>query len=87
VLTYAPTPKAPERRAVALKCDHCPDRQAQGLPPACVEACKVGALSWGEPAQEMAAKGRSLAQAYFAASRGVAESPEPEMIRLWRQLG
>lgn len=87
VLTYAPTPKAPERRAVALKCDHCPERQAQGRPPACVEACKVGALTWGEPAEEMAAKGRFLAQAYFAASRGVAESPEPEMIRLWRQLG
>ena len=33
---------------MAIKCDHCIDRQRQGSIPACVEACKVGALEWGE---------------------------------------
>jgi carbon-monoxide dehydrogenase iron sulfur subunit len=31
-----------------VKCDHCIERQRQGASPACVEACKVGALVWGE---------------------------------------
>jgi len=29
------------------KCDMCPDRQADGRPPACVEACPTGSLMWG----------------------------------------
>jgi len=85
VLTFAPTPQAPERRAVALKCDHCPDRQAQGRPPACVEACKVGALTYGEPAHALAEKARWLARTFFAAPPP--PEPVPETIRLWRHLG
>ncbi len=86
VLTYAATAQAPERRAVALKCDQCPDREAAGRVPACVEACKVGALTYGELKDAMAAKGQSLAQAFYAASQPPAEGGPPEMIRLWRQL-
>jgi carbon-monoxide dehydrogenase iron sulfur subunit len=33
---------------VAVKCDHCIDRQRKGLIPACVESCKAGALEFGE---------------------------------------
>ncbi len=33
---------------VAVKCDLCPDRLAAGREPACVEACKVDALEFGE---------------------------------------
>ena len=32
---------------VMFKCDMCPDRRAEGRPPACVEACKTGALQFG----------------------------------------
>ncbi len=85
VLTYGPVYKAPDRAAVALKCDQCPDREKVGWVPACVEACKVGALAYGEWQDEQAGKARALAQAYFGAGR--AEEELPQGIRLWRQLG
>jgi len=36
------------RRDVNAKCDNCIDRQREGRIPACVEACKTGALEFGE---------------------------------------
>ena len=39
---------APPHKAVAVKCDNCEQRQDQGLIPACVEMCKVGALTFEE---------------------------------------
>jgi carbon-monoxide dehydrogenase iron sulfur subunit len=48
VITYHAAVEAPGRVAVAIKCDHCVERQRQGLGPACVEVCKVGALEFGE---------------------------------------
>jgi carbon-monoxide dehydrogenase iron sulfur subunit len=88
VLNYAATFKAPEKRAVALKCDQCPEREAVGLVPACVEACKVGALTYGEVEHTQVAKGRAFAQAVFQslpADREAAAAP-PATISLWRTL-
>jgi anaerobic carbon-monoxide dehydrogenase iron sulfur subunit len=88
VLTYAATAKTPERRAVALKCDQCPEREAVGRVPACVEVCKVGALTYGEVEDSQVDKGRALAQAVFQAlkaDRDAAPAP-PETIARWRQL-
>jgi carbon-monoxide dehydrogenase iron sulfur subunit len=48
VITYHAQASAPGRPAVAVKCDHCIDRQRLGQEPACVEACKVGALEFGD---------------------------------------
>ena len=48
VITYFASKEAPEKTAVAIKCDNCIERQHQGLIPACVESCKVGALEFGE---------------------------------------
>jgi len=36
------------KREVNAKCDNCIDRQKEGREPACVEACKTGALEFGE---------------------------------------
>jgi carbon-monoxide dehydrogenase iron sulfur subunit len=87
-LTYAATFQAPERHAVALKCDQCPDREAAGRLPACVEACKVGALTYGEVEELQEEKGRVIAQAVFAAFQVAAETAPrlPETISRWRIL-
>jgi carbon-monoxide dehydrogenase iron sulfur subunit len=88
VLTYAATAQAPEKRAVALKCDQCPEREAAGRVPACVEACKVGALTYGEVEDSQVDKGWALAQAVFQSlpAESGASPAIPEMIARWREL-
>jgi len=88
VLTYAPVQTAPDKAAVALKCDQCPDRERAGQVPACVAACKVGALTYGDWETAQADKGRAIARAVFAALPA-SEDPgdTPPLIRLWRELG
>ena len=75
VLTYAPVSQAPDKLAVALKCDQCPDREKVGRVPACVAACKVGALTYGDWQEAQADKGRALAQAFFALLPGAERGP------------
>ena len=88
VLTFYPSPTVKLDKAVAIKCDHCIDRQHQGQSPACVEACKVGALVFGDINELI--KNASLRLA-SAVSVAVGEM-QPEMARLpanveaWRDL-
>ncbi len=46
VIRFHEDPLAPTGKTVAVKCDNCHDRQMQGRIPACVEACKAGALTF-----------------------------------------
>ena len=89
VLTYAPLAAAPDKPAVALKCDQCPDREKVGQTPACVMACKVGALTYGDWPTAQEDRGRAIARAFFAARPAVEDEARatPPAIRLWRQLG
>ena len=80
VLTYAPLTAAPDKLAVALKCDQCPDREKVGKVPACVAACKVGALTYGDWPTAQADRGRTIARAFFAAL------PAAEDYDLWLRL-
>jgi carbon-monoxide dehydrogenase iron sulfur subunit len=48
VIRYHADPLVPPARAIAVKCDNCSQRVAQGLIPACVTACMTGALTWEE---------------------------------------
>jgi carbon-monoxide dehydrogenase iron sulfur subunit len=48
VITYHRSAAAPGHNTVAIKCNHCIERQRAGDIPACVEACKVDALVFGE---------------------------------------
>jgi carbon-monoxide dehydrogenase iron sulfur subunit len=89
VLTFYPLAPGKPDKAVAVKCDHCVDRQLRGELPACVEACKVGALVFGDINELV--KDSSL---HFARSVSVAVGEmRPEMTRLpanieaWRTLG
>ncbi|MFZ0324106.1 MAG: 4Fe-4S dicluster domain-containing protein [Actinomycetes bacterium] len=56
-LTFHPMIVGTGERTVALKCDGCVERVRRGETPACVEACKVGALVYGE-LNDLVAEGR-----------------------------
>ena len=57
-------------RTAVIKCDLCVGRRAEGLQPACVDACPVGALSF-EETEESAKRARlRTAQAATASSSG-----------------
>ncbi len=47
-VTYHASADVTPPRVMALKCDDCLERQGRGELPACVEACKSGALVFGE---------------------------------------
>jgi Fe-S-cluster-containing dehydrogenase component len=89
VKTYFHLAVAPERDAVAVKCDHCIDRQRQGLDPACVEACKVNALEFGE-FNELAKKARTRYSEAISVAVGQA-GPQvaaiPSNVEAWRGYG
>lgn len=54
-------PQFNEAKGVMTKCDFCQDLQAQGLNPACVDACVMRALEFGELDELRAKYGESAA--------------------------
>lgn len=62
VHTYSPEMPVPHRRGVAEKCMFCVHRRAEGKLPACVEACAMGALYFGDAAEDAVtnSKGETL---------------------------
>jgi carbon-monoxide dehydrogenase iron sulfur subunit len=93
VITYYPSASAPEKNQVAIKCDNCISRQRNGDQPACVEACKVGALEFGELNEMIkAARGRYTQETLQttgqqAIQEGVEPIPAPASIEAWRGWG
>jgi carbon-monoxide dehydrogenase iron sulfur subunit len=91
VITYHTSAAAPERSVVALKCDHCIERQLQGSIPACVEACKVGALQFGEINELVKAARTRYTERTLHAIGAEAEMVEtlklPIPIEIWRSWG
>jgi len=89
VITYYASLEAPQKAAVSIKCDHCIARQREGLIPACVEACKVGALQFGEINELVKAARTRYSEAVSVAVGAIA--PEitalPAQIEAWRGWG
>lgn len=89
VITYGRTWTVRLRRDVAIKCDHCIDRQREGRIPACAEACKVEALQFGEINELVKAARARLSEAVSVAVGEI--RPEvtliPENVGAWRELG
>ncbi|SLM28831.1 4Fe-4S binding domain protein [Desulfamplus magnetovallimortis] len=54
---------APYNKTVAVKCDNCDARISEGRIPACVEACKTGALVYEELSQAMKRKNSEVSRA------------------------
>jgi carbon-monoxide dehydrogenase iron sulfur subunit len=89
VITYFPQAEAPERSVVAVKCNHCIGRQREGLVPACVEACKVDALEFGE-INELTKVARRRYSEAISAAVGEAKAqpvPVPTNVGAWRGYG
>lgn len=94
VISFHASYAAPERTDVALKCDHCIERQRLGLTPACVEACKTGALEFGE-INDLTKAARVRYSRLILQTVGIEtilpaheETPLiPANIGLWRHLG
>jgi anaerobic carbon-monoxide dehydrogenase iron sulfur subunit len=93
VITFYPSHEALLDKAVAIKCDHCLDRQQRGEIPACVEACKVGALVFGDINELVKTARTKLAQVVSIGIGGTVEEIEAASVRLpanveaWRGLG
>jgi carbon-monoxide dehydrogenase iron sulfur subunit len=89
VITFYASYRAKLDKAVAIKCDHCIERLRRDEIPACVEACKVGALVFGDVNQLVKMARTKLAQTVSVAVGQI----EPAMARLpanveaWRDLG
>jgi len=91
VITYHASPAALGKTQVAIKCDHCIERQRQGQMPACVEACKVGALEFGElnelvKAARVRYSERAL-QTIEPLQPPAEPAPLPLSIEIWRAWG
>jgi carbon-monoxide dehydrogenase iron sulfur subunit len=89
VIAYYKSAVVRRSRTVALKCDHCIDRQHQGRVPACVEVCKVGALVFGDINELVKAASSHLASSVsIAASQVSTEMPGlPAHVEAWRDWG
>ncbi len=66
VIRYHEDYAAPPRKTVAVKCDNCLVRQEQGLLPACVEACKSGALTFESASKSLKRKTDQVARSVSA---------------------
>lgn len=89
VLTFHPTPVVKLEKPVALKCDHCIERQRRGEIPACVEACKVGALVFGE-LNELIKTARTRLSTAVSVAVGVIRPEMPRLpahVEAWHDLG
>ncbi len=77
VIRYHEDYLAAPGKAVAVKCDNCVDRQALGRIPACVEVCKVGALTFEESDAALKRKTDEMARrvSLGAEDRAPVESP------------
>jgi carbon-monoxide dehydrogenase iron sulfur subunit len=89
VITFHADLSAPERPAVATKCDLCIGRLREEAQPACVDACKAGALEFGDVNQLLReVRRRQSEMASVEAARVVAEATAvPPHIEAWRAWG
>lgn len=61
VIRFYPSIETKDRR-VPQKCDNCLERQREGKIPACVEACKTGALSWEDLNESLRKRTKEVAR-------------------------
>jgi anaerobic carbon-monoxide dehydrogenase iron sulfur subunit len=87
VLTFHVVRGGPTARVVAVKCDGCADRVRRGETPACVDACKVDALVYGEINELVAAGRMRETSVVLNAASPAVETATDGMVRAWRAYG
>lgn len=85
VITFYPSPE----KLAAIKCDHCIERQSRGDIPACVEACKTGALVFGDINELVKSARTNLAQTVSVAVTEIDTEAAriPAHVEAWRRTG
>jgi len=89
-LTFDPQAVGTGERTVAVKCDGCVEQVRRGEIPACVDACKVGALVFGE-LNDLVAQGRLQTAGSVLAAVTAGEASEDALtdgpVATWRSWG
>lgn len=83
VLRYHEDTFAPPGKVIAVKCDNCHARQLEGLIPACVEICKVAALTFEVPADALKRKTDEVAR---SVSVGAEKGELPPGVQLMHTM-
>jgi anaerobic carbon-monoxide dehydrogenase iron sulfur subunit len=88
-VTFHPAVGEDDDRLVATKCDGCVHLVTQGLEPACVAACMVDALVYGEINELVAASRSEEAErtARAAASTPADSGDRSASVEAWRSFG
>jgi carbon-monoxide dehydrogenase iron sulfur subunit len=74
-------------REVNAKCDNCIERQRAGAIPACAEACKTGALTFGDADQLIRSSRKDFTLRLITAQETGAEVPKmPANIKAFRAI-
>ncbi|GLI53887.1 4Fe-4S dicluster domain-containing protein [Thermodesulfovibrio yellowstonii] len=74
-------------RTVNAKCDNCIERQKNGEIPACVEACKTGALEFGDINELIRTSRKDFTVRIIKSQGAEVEVPKiPENITAWRSI-
>jgi carbon-monoxide dehydrogenase iron sulfur subunit len=86
VITFYPSSA---NKLAAIKCDHCIERQNRGEVPACVEACKVDALVFGDINELVKSARTKLAESVSVAviEIGTEAAQVPAHVEAWRSMG
>jgi carbon-monoxide dehydrogenase iron sulfur subunit len=89
VISYYASVDAPEKATIAIKCNHCIDRQRQGQVPACVEVCKVDALAFGEINELVKSARTRYSETVSVAVAGIDReiTSLPANVDAWREWG
>ncbi len=86
VIRYHADPLGPPEKVVAVKCDNCIDRQAEGRIPACVEICKSGALAFEEISVAMKRKTDQVARTVSSDVGAAPSSPGFELLKAVKKV-
>lgn len=87
IISFERVHQLPTDREVNAKCDNCIERQEDGKIPACAEACKTGALLFGDANDLIRTSRKDFTVRVLASGGADAEATEvPANIRAYRAI-